>query len=507
MARTPSVAGVPPLQQFRTVSYGQMSPPQAQSSISLPGSVASPVTAASSGYAFVSPIANIPFNQQIGQQLPRRPQVNMPANLQGPQPRQMSVGIHDRFFPPKGIHIPRHEWPSDHQDKKSIMVSLHQAEARSPRRVVRTTDKSGTAERYYQAVKSLPLPPAPIPAVERLYKLDFNVTVEQFALLSAGKRNPNGSRLPVAEHFDGSLRWRLRCCSFSRPFKSVSEPEWVPMDVAWPPHLAVTLNNQVISIRRHSHNGKDLPAELSPFIVPGRNELRIGVGSSKPSAGSHFAVAVELVETLSHSSVMSYVQEHGFIGEETTLGVIKSRLTGRDDDDDDGISLVMKDLSIDLADPFSSVIFNIPARGLACTHMECFDLETWLNTRPAKPTPKCSHGGAPCGCAKQSEPSNPDKWRCPICFKDARPYSLRIDGFLVKVRQKLEMEGKLRAKSMLVAADGTWNAIVEDDTGENTDDDEPRPRPVDEKVKGGSVSAPLIPRNSAVEVIDLLDDD
>jgi zinc finger MIZ domain-containing protein len=52
------------------------------------------------------------------------------------------------------------------------------------------------------------------------------------------------------------------------------------------------------------------------------------------------------------------------------------------------------------------------------------------------------------------EPSNPDKWKCPICFKDARPYSLRIDIFLLSVRRQLEKEGKLYTKCVLVAADG-----------------------------------------------------
>jgi len=275
------------------------------------------------------------------------------------------------------------------------------------------------------------------------------------------------------------------------------------MDTRWPPHISIKLNNHVIDIRRHSQNGKDLPAELTPYIVPGQNELRIGVAHSKPQPGCDFAVAVELIETLSHSDVLRYVQRHGFISEETTLGIIKSRLTGTADDD--GISLVDKELSIDLADPFSSVMFNIPARGIACTHMECFDLETWLNTRPAKPSTKCPHSSVQCSCPKSSEPSNPDKWKCPICFKDARPYCLRIDGFLVKVRQQLEKEGKLHAKSMLVDADGTWNAIAEDDIDENTDDDEPIT--ISARVKAGPSLPPVAPRNQAVEVIDLLDDD
>ncbi|KAH8742696.1 hypothetical protein F5883DRAFT_366563, partial [Diaporthe sp. PMI_573] len=96
--------------------------------------------------------------------------------------------------------------------------------------------------------------------------------------------------------------------------------------------------------------------------------------------------------------------------------------------DEDGIAVIdrsgvtVSELSIDLTDPFSASIFSIPAHGLACTHMECFDLETWLNTRPIK----------------QAINNGPQYWECHICFGDARPRSLRIDSFLVSVRKKLE---------------------------------------------------------------------
>ncbi|KAH8748246.1 hypothetical protein F5883DRAFT_721085, partial [Diaporthe sp. PMI_573] len=104
--------------------------------------------------------------------------------------------------------------------------------------------------------------------------------------------------------------------------------------------------------------------------------------------------------------------------------------------DEDGIAVIDRsgvtasELSIDLTDPFSASIFSIPARGSACTHMECFDLETWLNTRPIK---QVINNGPQyvCTTPKRLEPSEPDKWECHICFGDARPKSLRIDSFLV----------------------------------------------------------------------------
>lgn len=509
---TTPVTGPPTPGLGRAVSHGQALPYPSQLSVTLPGTAAPAGAPTSAGRTPTFPNGIVLLQQQLArqsymQQNTQTVQQNTP-NVQHVQQvpnvrqRQIQPVGPDQFVAPKGGYIPRHEWPADPQDRKSILMSLHQAQVRSPKRTVRKADSDGPAERYYQAVKSLPVPPTAIPPVNRLYKLNFVVTGEQCALTSTSGRKPE-ERLPVTEHFNGSLRWRLRCC-FSRS-KSVSIPEhaWVSMETNWPPHISVKLNNRVIEIRRHMQNGKDLPAELTPYIVPGTNDLRIAVADAKQPTNGQFIVAVELVQTLSHSEVLTYVERHGFTRPERTLEIIKSRLSGKADDD--GILLVDKELSIDLADPFTSVMFKIPARGIACTHMECFDLETWLNTRPAKAPAKCPHGRVQCNCPKPSEPSNPDKWKCPICFKDARPYSLRVDGFLLEARQQLERQGKLHAKSMLVAADGTWTATVEDEVDDNTDDDEPGSAPV--AAKSGSVPAPPVSRNQNVEVIELLDDD
>jgi hypothetical protein len=254
---------------------------------------------------------------------------------------------------------------------------------------------------------------------------------------------------------------------------SVPEHEWTTLETAWPPHISIKINHAVIDVRRQLQNGKDLPAELTQHIAIGTNCIDIGVAGTKKPPTGHYALAVELVETLSHSSIWAAVFQSGLIQPDETKEVIRSRLRGTVDDD--SISMVEKNISIDLADPFSSAIFKVPARGAACTHLECFDLETWLNTRPAKSPSRCDNSCNPTSCRLHTppEPSHPDKWKCPICFKDARPYSLRIDGFLLEVRKKLETDGKLQTKSMLVAEDGSWEAVIEEDDDDDSDDDVP----------------------------------
>lgn len=379
--------------------------------------------------------------------------------------RQKATPVKDPLLPPPERTITRPEWPYDASDKKAIMMSLHQAHVRSPKRVMRDSE----AERFYQAVKSLPVKPTPIPPKNTIYEFRFEVTEEQLGLAAA--KSKQGGLLPVIEHFDGALRWRVRCCMVQNSHEPPAEEQWVTLDVNWPPNIFMTFNQHALDIRRQAHNGKDLATEITGFIVRGTNVLKVGLPEPQPGGAQNLFMAVEMLETLSHSKVVDMVWASGMVPEEETLEIIKTRLTSSSDDD---VTFEVPDLSIDLADPFSSTIFKIPARGAQCTHMECFDLEIWLNTRPSKPTIKCPHGQVKCGC-KTSEPSSPDKWRCPICSKDARPYSLRIDGFLLKVRAQLEEEDKLRTKCMHVKPDGTWSTILDDDDDGGSDAEEGPP--------------------------------
>jgi len=413
--------------------------------------------------------------------------------------QQQSLPVR-RYVPSKGSQLSRSEWAYDTGDKKSVIMALHQAHLRSPRRVMRGAQAPGAqAERHYQAVKRLALGPLAVPSSPISYSFSFVVGQEEMGLLSKKQVPPLGL-LPISEYFNGSLRYRVRCSVPGHAIKGglATETQWVTSDTSWPDNIFMTLNNKTLSVRRQPHNGKDLPAEITDFLRAGENKLEVVVPPN-PRSGTlpaHY-LAVEVVETLSHSVVMKRVLGHGAIRAEETVDRIKSRLMGfTGKGEDEGVSVQQKELSIDLADPFSATIFSIPARGATCLHMECFDLETWLNTRPSKATPACHHKAA-CRCASP-EPSTADKWKCPICSEDARPYSLRIDGFLQAVRGELEAQGKQGTKSLLVAADGTWQPVVETDDGTGSDgEDTARHRKTKKTVRP-------VP---AQEVIELLDDE
>lgn len=309
-------------------------------------------------------------------------------------------------------------------------------------------------ERYYQAVKSFILNPVPIPPQHHLHKFTFCIPAMIRARVCQVEILP-GESLPVSPFSNGSLLVRIRCCYLERPAAPIADVDWLAIDTAWPEHIFIEVNGKPMGIRRKAHYAKDLPIDISASVVSGDNFMKIAILPGNTTNNRQPFIAVELLEILSHRAIMHIIKEKGVISADKTQNMIKKRLAGSSKhNDDDRLAIVNKTLSIGLADPFAFSTFSVPVRGKACTHFECFDLETWLNSRPGKMSIcVCGNGF---GCERCKEPSFADKWGCPLCGGDARPCSLRMDGFLAEVRAKLEKDNKLRTKSILVSADGTW---------------------------------------------------
>ncbi|RYP65040.1 hypothetical protein DL769_006450 [Monosporascus sp. CRB-8-3] len=405
------------------------------------------------------------------------------VRLQSSTPRnhqQHGIAPSERLIPPPHMRISMQDYPHDPYQRSCLLNSLHQAHLRSPKRI-RKDDCLAPAERHYQAVKSFLVEPVPTPPHRHLHKLGFHIPDIIHARIVRNEILP--------------------------------DRDWVTADTTWPEHIFMEVNGNPLGIRRKAHHSRDLPVEISALLVPGDNSLNVSIPlDNRISRNQHPMVAIELIEILSHSAILHMVKAKGTISADETRDIIKGRLTGSSGrGDDDELAMVDSELSIDLADPFTFSIFTIPVRGKSCTHLECFDLETWLNTRLGKKS-ICACGTGP-DCQKCKEPSFVDKWKCPLCDGDARPYSLRIDEFLSKVRARLEQENKLRTKSILVSADGSWRPKElpgEDDSDVDSDGDGAAPvvsaRSSARPTQPASARSSARPTQPPLEVIELDDD-
>ncbi|KUJ18034.1 uncharacterized protein LY89DRAFT_732729 [Mollisia scopiformis] len=364
--------------------------------------------------------------------------------------------------------VPPLHYVHPQQPQNPDVTALHQAHIRSPRLVAAgvpysSMSQENPATRYYQVVRGFVLAPTRISSSSPLSRFDFAIPAHDLAKAPNDILHGNG-QVATREFRQGTLQYRLRCVQARRTDTKYTIADWVVADTVWPESASLAINKKQLEIRRKNHHGKDLPLDITHFVklsAPNSTNLvtlSILKGRTKMKEFNYF-LAVEIIEILRHNQILELCYNNR-IPASYTLNKIKKSLVGPSGDDDD-VAMVVGDLSIDLADPFTSKVFETPVRGSSCLHRECFDLEVFLMTRNSK-------------AKRPEQPCMVDVWKCPLCGKDARPYSLQIDDFLVSVRATLQEQGELEdVKAILMDATGNWRPKVEkrkpSDDGEDSD--------------------------------------
>ncbi|KAH7326349.1 hypothetical protein B0I35DRAFT_132410 [Stachybotrys elegans] len=355
---------------------------------------------------------------------------------------------------PRSVNLP----PVDEYGWTSVRPSLHLLHLRSPKR----TSVSLATSPHYQFITRLAVGPTHIVPQNRLWKLKFWLTEEQLSKVNPSVE-PAPDDPPASRYYNGSYRYRLRLCALPDD-RTPDEEDWVVLAAHWPEHIFITFNGEPQFTLRKQHSHHDRPIELTRSLVQGENlvEVSIPVSKLRQAGNRNYFMAVEVVQTLSHESVKALVDGAKHVGAGDIMQELGRRLGSSGSDDD--IMVINDTLTVSVADPFSGSLYKVPVRGNKCRHLECFDLETWLQTRPRKPI------GEPC------EPCMTDVWKCPICDSDCRPSSLRIDDFFAQIAQKLASNSDTHVKHVTLRKDGRWEAVKVDDDPNHDSDESPGPR-------------------------------
>lgn len=327
--------------------------------------------------------------------------------------------------------------------------ALHQAHVRSPTlKTAGNHTRNPTSSRLYQFIVRFAFEPLILEPGLLNNVWQFSVTRSELDKVAPDRPGVYGAP-PTRDVHPGSEMYRLRCVKMPPAGSHINESWWVVADNSWPKVLVAEFNKANLELRRKQHHGKDLPIDITPHIKEGINEVRIGLlRPSKEDASVRYAVAIEVINVADHKHAMDSATP---VPAHEIFGPIQASLASSHGDDD--VKIVNNDISIGLVDPFTASIFESPARGRGCLHRECFDHETFLQTRKSK------HPGWPCMV---------DEWKCPICGVDARPQSLIVDCFLAEVREELEKQKLLDTRTIIIKEDGTWRPKVE--SGEESKD-------------------------------------
>ena len=419
-----------------------------------------------------------------------RMNVQSPAQLNGPfaglplapmPPQQHQPGPH--LVVPHESDGPRSQ-PTEPNPTRS---ALHEAHLRSPVSV--PLQIGGETPQLYRYVCEWALSPRPLDKNKATTFYSFDLPQDKSNKIPKTIPSQNPGELPNRVLSEQSQTYRLRCCRLQQD-GFPSESEWVTADTYWPEDLYLELNGQELETRLPLHHKKYLPIDLTKFIRPGENKIKVVIHRTRHDPRPlSVAIAVEIVGVVAHSTIIKKVNTEQVIPAAVTKAALQKRLSGTNGrgGDDDEVRATSSSVPVTLFDPFSGYkIFDTPVRGAACKHTDCFDLETFLSQ---------------CKRDKEGAPTIVDCWRCPICKRDVRPNKLVKDEWLVQVREQLARAGKLDTRIIMVEPDGSWKPKVERKTGVRSASLEAEERA--QSANGGSSGAAGRKLKKVVEVIEL----
>ena len=335
-------------------------------------------------------------------------------------------------------------------------------------------------DKYFQYVREIHTAQA-VSQGTSFVRCPFLLPPEEIAFLAKDRCNDQG--VVVARIAPpGSVVYRVRCLKVGID-AGFTNPDWFVGDHYWPDCMTILLNEQNVEIRKKERYGKDIPADVSHLVKENWNHLTVALANERQPV--RYIVGLETVEVTTITKIKVGIST---IDETTARQRVLAKIAVQDPD----IEVIDPQITLDLTDPFTATIFEIPARGKLCSHDQCFDLDIFLNTRGIKNKTR-------------NEPCSPDEFRCPICKSDVRPGNIVIDGFYTSIRTRLQGMNRLDAKAVTLGLDGEWT-IKEEEAGTSESGDGCRStKRSRERTQGGSVSVPRSGANSPKAIIELDD--
>ncbi|MCJ1427903.1 hypothetical protein MMC29_005809 [Sticta canariensis] len=408
--------GIQNMQQLRSATF----PLPTQSETPLPPGYSNPCVPAT------------PNGPQFGT-VPMAPHYVTSFSGRAPVPQQL--------LPPRGHIRPITDPPNPGT------TALHQAHARSPNLVALDKNgKPGSLKGSFAFVKRLAVMPNRLDQKKRYFRWTFEITEEDPEFYAPETESSDGAP-PIRLVRTGSWYCRIRCIKV--PSDDVlSEGDWVVADTVWPNGVAVLLNGSALEIRKKVHHGKDLPIDVTKNLRGDINILSIATTHPRQNENFSYEVGLETIQITDSAKIQNEVEK---LQPQDAL----ERILKHSSSIDPEVQVVDATNLLDLTDPHTSRIFDIPVRGRTCRHNQCFDLEVFLQTRGRK-TP--------------NHPAYPESFKCPICGADARPQSLVMDLFFLKLRTELQVVNRVDVKAVTLGDQGNWKIKEEEETiGESGD--------------------------------------
>ncbi|XP_026210026.1 zinc finger MIZ domain-containing protein 2 isoform X4 [Anabas testudineus] len=182
------------------------------------------------------------------------------------------------------------------------------------------------------------------------------------------------------------------------------------MNTNWPASVQVSVNATPLSIERGDNKTSHKPLYLKQVCQPGRNTVQITVTAC---CCSHLFV-LQLVHRPSVRSVLQGLMKKRLLPAEHCITKIKRNFSSGTIPGTPGLNgedgVEQTAIKVSLKCPITFRRIQLPARGHDCRHIQCFDLESYLQLN-------CERG----------------TWRCPVCNKTALLEGLEVDQYMLGI--------------------------------------------------------------------------
>ncbi|XP_071829293.1 zinc finger MIZ domain-containing protein 1-like isoform X2 [Apostichopus japonicus] len=205
------------------------------------------------------------------------------------------------------------------------------------------------------------------------------------------------------------------------------------MHTNWPASVQVSVNAEPLTIERGEHKTSHKPLYLKRVCQAGRNTIQITVTAC---CCSHLFV-LQLVHRPTLKSVLYGLLRKRLLPAEHCITKIKRNfasvaassgaLNG-----EDGVEQTA--IKVSLKCPITFKPIQLPARGSDCKHIQCFDLQSYLQLN-------CERGS----------------WRCPVCTKTALLEGLEVDQFMWGILTAVQSS---EFEEVTIDATASWKPVA-----------------------------------------------
>uniref|UniRef100_A0A8C4R0S8 Zinc finger, MIZ-type containing 1a n=1 Tax=Eptatretus burgeri TaxID=7764 RepID=A0A8C4R0S8_EPTBU len=220
------------------------------------------------------------------------------------------------------------------------------------------------------------------------------------------------------------------------------------MHTNWPASVQVSVNATPLNIERGDNKTSHKPLHLKHVCQPGRNTIQITVTAC---CCSHLFV-LQLVHRPTVRSVLQGLLKKRLLPAEHCITKIKRNFSsvavssGGGLNGEDGVEQTA--IKVSLKCPITFRRIQLPARGQDCKHVQCFDLESYLQLN-------CERG----------------TWRCPVCNKTALLEGLEVDQYMWGILNAIQ---NTEVEEVTIDPTCSWRAVpVKSDVHVKEDPDGP----------------------------------